>query len=138
MVVELRSRYPNDPRSLPEMRAFVRNGCLQLWQQDADNRVISELELAVSEAGSNIILHGFNGQPDDQIELILTVEIDRACVTFLYPGCEFTPGKVPAPDFTGCSESGFGLYLMQQSVSEVDFSRDEVGYCRIRFVKNRS
>lgn len=136
-VVELRRHFPANPGLIFEMRNFIRTGCRGVWNKEADLQAISQLELAVSEAASNIILHGFQGQPGEQIELTLNMEQHRAYVTFVYSGCAFTPPAVPQPDFNGLAESGYGLYLIQQSVDKVDFSRDAAGICTIRFIKNR-
>jgi anti-sigma regulatory factor (Ser/Thr protein kinase) len=137
-MVELRRHFSGTPQMVSEMRDFVRDGCRRVWARPSDNSAISQLELAVSEAASNIILHGLQGNSGELIKVTLNVEIRQACVTFVYPGCAFSPQTVPAPDFTGCAESGYGLYLIQQSVDEVHFSRDDAGYCTIRFVKKRS
>lgn len=136
-MVELRRRFSGNPQLVCEMRAFVRNGCREVWNEPSDISAIAQLELAVSEAASNIILHGLQDPSGGLIELALNVEDQQACVTFLYSGCEFSPKSVPAPDFAGCAESGYGLYLIQQSVDEVHFSRDDAGHCTIRFIKNR-
>ena len=137
-MVELRRRFAGKPQMISEMRDFVRDGCRRVWNEPCDISAISQLELAVSEAASNIILHGLQEHPGELIELALNVEIREVCVTFTYPGCAFTPQAVPAPDFTGRAETGYGLYLIQQSVDEVHFSRDDAGYCTIRFIKNRT
>jgi phosphoserine phosphatase RsbU/P len=142
-MVELRRHFPGKPSQISVIREFVRTGCRRVWKEASDNKAISQLELAVSEAASNIILHGLQEPPGElteqrlNIELILDIDAQQACITFLYPGCEFLPQAVPKPDFTGVSESGYGLYLIQQSVDEVHYSRNDAGLCTIRFIKNR-
>ena len=137
-MVELRRQFQGKPRLISEIRGFIRKGCCQVWNESSDKPTISQLELAVSEVASNIMLHGMKGQPGGLIELTLNTEDDRACVTFTYPGCAFAPEAVPPPDFTGRAESGYGLYLIRQSVDEVHFSRDDAGHCTIRLKKNRT
>jgi anti-sigma regulatory factor (Ser/Thr protein kinase) len=136
-MVELRRHFPGNPSQITEMRDFVRTGCRRIWNKASDIQTISQLELAVSEAASNIILHGLQRPPCELIGLVLNIEEQQACITFLYPGCTFIPQAVPKPDFTGRSESGYGLYLIQQSVDEVHYSRNDAGLCTIRFIKNR-
>jgi anti-sigma B factor antagonist len=136
-MVESRRQFEGKARLIPEMRDFVRERCHQVWNQRSDAPWISQLELAVSEAASNIVLHGLRGQSNKFIELVLHVEDDRADVTFLYSGCAFDPQAVPPPDFTGRSECGFGLFLIRQSVDDVVFSRDDAGRCKLRLLKNR-
>ncbi|MCA9009016.1 MAG: ATP-binding protein [Planctomycetaceae bacterium] len=136
-MVELQRRFPAKPQRISEIRRFVSDGCRKVWHESFDDSAISQLELAVSEATSNIILHGLDEPSNATIQLDLRVDSDQASVALLYPGREFRPHTVPPPDFTGHAESGYGLYLMQQSVDEVDFSRDDTGLCTIRLTKNR-
>jgi len=137
-MVELRRQFSGNPVRISEMRDFIRAGCRSVWSEPSDDSAISQLELAVSEAGSNIVLHGLEGQPERSIELSLNLDDQQACVTFMYAGCAFAPHTVPNPDFSGNAESGYGLYLIQRSVNDVSFSRDDAGLCTIRLVKNRT
>lgn len=136
-MVELQRQFPARPQLISEIRQFIRDGCGALWNESFDDSAISQLELAVSEAASNIILHGLHEQLNAAIQLDLSVESDQATVSLLYPGCEFRPQEVPPPDFAGHAESGYGHYLIQQSVDDVRFSRDDAGLCTIRLTKNR-
>ena len=136
-MVELQRRFPARPQRISEIRHFIRDGCRKVWSESSDDSAISQMELAASEAASNIILHGLDEQLNATIQLDLKVDSDQASVALLYPGCEFRPQAVPPPDFTGHAESGYGLYLIQQSVDEVPFSRDDTGLCTIRLTKNR-
>lgn len=137
-MVELRRDFQGKPRLISQIRGFIRKGCCQVWNESSDFAAISQLELAVSEVASNIMLHGMREQPDPLIELTLNIENECACVTFSYAGCSFTPEAVPPPDFTGRAESGYGQFLIQQSVDEVHFSRDDFGRCTICLKKNRT
>ena len=136
-MVQWQRDYVSDPRSVRDMRAFVREGCRQVWSEMSDDAALEELELAVSEAATNIILHGYHGEPNRPIELAVTVDDDQAQVTFRHLGDDFDPQSVPPPNFDASSESGYGMYLIQQSVDEVDYSRDEAGRCGIRLIKHR-
>ncbi|MBC7967837.1 MAG: ATP-binding protein [Fuerstia sp.] len=137
-MVELRRQFQRQPRLISEIRGFIRKSCRQVWNESSDKPTISQLELAVSEVASNVMLHGMKGQPEGLIELTLNIENERVCVTFSYPGCAFAPQAVPPPDFAGRAESGYGQFLIQQSVDEVHFSRDDAGHCTICLTKNRT
>lgn len=136
-MIELRREYECEPRRVCDMRAFVREGCRQCWTEPTDDTAIGELELAVSEAAGNIILHGHPGAPGQPIELALTVDSERAYVMFHYLGCDFDPQSIPPPAFDADSESGYGLYLIRQSVDDMQYSRDDAGRCEIRLIKHR-
>ncbi len=70
-MVQLKRQYRSDLQQLPDMRAFVRAACQQVWQKPADTETIHRLELAVDEAVTNIILHSYQGQKDQPLELII-------------------------------------------------------------------
>ena len=52
-------------------------------------------------------------------------------------GDPFDPSTVPPPALDGSQESGFGIYLITQSVDEVRYYRDERGRNCIALVKVR-
>jgi len=54
--------------------------------------LILRLELALTEAASNIILHGFPGQQHPSITLTVEVQNDRADVTSNTRASRSTPG----------------------------------------------
>ena len=101
--------------------------------------------LALEQAVEALREHKLAEEAREAIHAEMQVDLNRvtyrlnqqACVSFMYPGRVFTPQAVPPPEFTGHAESGYGVYLIQQSVDEVHFSRDDAGHCTIRFLKNR-
>jgi anti-sigma regulatory factor (Ser/Thr protein kinase) len=137
-VEQLRRQYRSDLQQLPDMRAFVREACQQVWQGPADTEPINRLELAVDEAATNVILHSYQGQTDQRIELIVEVDAEQASVTLLHCGRAFDPQAVPPPVFDGSRESGFGLYLIRQSVDDVQYFRHEDGRNGVRLIKKRN
>ena len=61
------------------MRAFVREVCQESWQvEPGDENLILRLTLALTEAASNIILHGSHGQQHTSITLTVEVDDDQA------------------------------------------------------------
>jgi anti-sigma regulatory factor (Ser/Thr protein kinase) len=52
-------------------------------------------------------------------------------------GAPCDPASVPPPAFDGSQESGFGLYLIKQSVDDVRYYRDARGRNCIALVKSR-
>lgn len=122
---------------LPRARAFVRSVCRNLPDSPLDEESIGQLELAVTEAGSNIMKHAYHGCPDRWI--LLEAEAFPAHVTIRlhHGGDSFDPSKVSPPALNGSRESGFGIYLITQSVDEVRNYRDERGRNCIALVKVR-
>ena len=125
-------------RHLGAMRAFLREVCREGWQDEpADENLLPQLELALTEAASNIILHGLQGQQHSSITVTVEVNDDQAGVTLRYPGKPFDPESAPAPAFDGSREGGFGLYLIGECVDEVHYGQDDQGQCVIHLVQRR-
>src|SRR5947209_10073054 len=107
--------FDGDIGQLAPMRAFLREVCRESWLcEPAEEELMGRLTLALTEAASNIILHGFEGQQSGPITLTVALEDDQVCVTLQHTGKPFDPQRVDAPVFDGSQESGFGLYLMRQ------------------------
>ncbi len=137
-MLELHRHFLSDPRLVSEMRSFVSESLRQVWTDPDDEKRVCELQLAVSEVASNIILHGCEGRPDEEIHVNVTADVNQVSVEFRYHGCEFRPAMVAPPDFESKAESGYGQYLISQTVDSFEYSRDENGVCCIRLVKHRS
>jgi serine/threonine-protein kinase RsbW len=85
---------------------------------------ILDLQLAVEEAVSNTILHGYRGASGEvEVEIQVTEKIAEVHITDHAP--PFDPLSVPDPDrVSDLSErrtGGLGIYLMRQVVDEVRY-----------------
>jgi anti-sigma regulatory factor (Ser/Thr protein kinase) len=137
-MVQRQREYDGDLRHLASMRAFLRETCQESWQgAPADEDLIHRLALALTEAASNIILHGDQGQEHKTITLTIEVDDDQACVTLRHTGKPFDPEAAAAPVFDGSRQSGFGLYLIRQCVDEVQYGQDDQGRCVMRLLYKR-
>jgi anti-sigma regulatory factor (Ser/Thr protein kinase) len=63
---------------------------------------------------------------------------DRIVLRLHHLGDTFDPAAVSAPAFDGTRDGGFGMYIIEQSVDEVRYYRDERGRNTISLVKNRN
>jgi sigma-B regulation protein RsbU (phosphoserine phosphatase) len=127
----------SDLTELARVRAFVRTFCHDLPSPTLDEDHISQLELAVNEAVSNIMRHAYRGRTDQRIQVAADAFADRVCIQLYHFGETFHPEMVKPPAFDGSREGGFGVYLIAQSVDEVRYARDEQGRNCICLVKNR-
>lgn len=136
MTRKIRS-YVSELGQLSAMRAFIVAECHQAWGSAADDQTLNELQLAVQEAATNIVRHGYQDDGGRPIQLILEADPAQVALTFLYPGRRFDPDAVPPPSFDGSREGGFGVFLIRQLVDEVVYDCDTNGLCRIRLLKKR-
>jgi PAS domain S-box-containing protein len=126
---------PSDLNELSRAREFVRAVCGQLPGSTMDEESVGGLELAVTEACSNIIRHAYRGRADQRIHLEAETFPARVSIRLHHLGAAFDPSKVRPPTLDGSRTSGFGMYLISRSVDEVRYYRDERGHNCIALVK---
>jgi PAS domain S-box-containing protein len=127
----------SDLEELARARAFVREACRNLPGSPLDEDRISQLELAITEALSNIMTHAYRGRTDQEIQIGVDAFADRVVLRLHHLGETFDPSAVAAPAFDGTQDGGFGVYIIEQSVDDVRYYRDERGRNCISMVKNR-
>jgi len=115
----------------------VRDFCRALPDPPLDEETVAQLELAVTEATSNIIRHAYGGRTDQRIQLEADAFTDHVVLRLHHLGASFDPEGVSPPAFDGSREGGFGVYLIAHSVDDVRYYRDERGRNCIALVKRR-
>jgi serine/threonine-protein kinase RsbW len=94
-----------------------------------DEHAAWQVQLAVDEAATNIIQHGYADHASGDIELVWRLEDGQLVVQLRDRGRRFDPEGVPAPDITSPLEErqagGLGLYLMSKLMDNVTFDFDE-------------
>lgn len=122
--------------SLALFRELIDQACRQYAHIDA--QVNYDLKLAVDEACTNIITHGYAGMNPGSIILALDVQPERIVTTLTDFGHPFEPSEAPAPDVqAGLDDkpmSGFGLFFIYQTMDDVSYATTEDGN-RLTFVK---
>jgi anti-sigma regulatory factor (Ser/Thr protein kinase) len=124
----------SDLRQLSALRAVVRDACRRAWARP-DEEGLAQLELAVGEAAANIMLHAYGGRNDQPVEVMIAAGPNEVRVSLFHQGDAFDPKGVPPPSFDGSRESGFGMYLIRQTVDECTFFQDERGHHGVRLTK---
>ena len=114
--VECRVEVPADPSSLPRIRSAVTEFAAE---QGADQTVVADIALAVTEAATNAVLHAFVGLPPGRIEAIAEVGDGTVVVRVMDDG----RGMMPRADSPGL---GLGLPMMGQLTSSCDI-RERAG-----------
>lgn len=103
-----------------------------------DAATIPDVVLAVDEAATNIILHGYQGQ-EGIIEIEVVQEGDALVVRLRDETVPFDPTSVPPPDLTVPLEQrapgGLGIYLIRQVMDEVMYRITSQGGNELTLVK---
>ena len=100
-------------------------------QAGLDDHAAWQVQLAVDEAVTNIMQHGYDSGHGGMIELNWQVVRDELLITLRDHGRRFDPDSVPTPDVSSPLEErqsgGLGLFLMNKLMDEVSFASDTTG-----------
>ncbi len=116
--------FPGQLNQLARIGEFVAEAARQM---DMDDRDIFAIQMAVDEAATNVMLHGYD---EDKGSLRVTCwqRADDFVVEIRDRGRPFDPNAVPEPDLYSPleerREGGLGIYLMRRMMDQVDFSRE--------------
>lgn len=128
----------SDLAHLPLIRTCVHSFCQNLPVPVLNADGLSQLELAVTEAASNIIRHAYRGRTDGLVRLVVEAFPERIVIQLFHHGEAFDPTTVQPPVFDGSREGGFGVYLIAHSVDEVRYvNAEQQGHC-VHLVKKRT
>lgn len=125
----------SDLTELARARAFVHDLCHRGPFLPLADDTVSNLELAVTEALSNIMRHAYRGRAGQPIQIEATVTTDQISLRLCHYGEMFDPAQASPPRLDGSREGGFGLYIIEQLVDELSYGRDERGRACTRLVK---
>ena len=113
-------RIAADLKNLAIIRHFITEYTAS--EKIGDPEAIADILVAVNEAVTNIITHGYRGQPGD-IEIEVDYVGDDLVVTLRDQTPPFDPTSVPSPDLSlPLAERPFwcmGIHLMRQLTDEV-------------------
>lgn len=115
--------------SLSDFRDFIKTTCA--GQAGIDDQTCYDLQLAVDEACTNIITHGYAGMNPGTIILSMEIFSDQVRLTITDFGQPFEPSETPAPDLQAIMEdqedSGFGLFFIYQTMDDIQYQTSEAG-----------
>lgn len=124
--------------SLPLFRQLVDRAC-QAHGIGAETAMA--LKLAVDEACTNIVEHGYEGMDAGSIILELVVHKEEVIVDITDFGHPFEPYEPEKPDaeqlLEDPSAGGFGLYIIYQTMTHIEYEAGDMGN-RLRFYKQLS
>jgi serine/threonine-protein kinase RsbW len=122
MELSLALTLPRDEQTVPVARHIVRGS---MEQVGVDETCVYDVELALSEACTNVLLHS---GPGDQYVVRLDLEDRFGVIRVVDVGHGFDSARLRAEDPITEAERGRGLGLMQALVDRVDLtSRREAG-----------
>jgi len=115
--------FPGRYTSLAEISEFVG---LAAQAAGFDSKDVYAVKLAVDEACTNIIEHGYGGEGIGKIECSYRYDSTALTIELRDWGKGFNPSDVPEPDYNVLLEElqprGAGLFLMRQLMDDINFS----------------
>lgn len=106
-----------------------------------DSKQVYALQLAVDEACTNIIEHGYGGEGRGDIVCACDPSANGLTITLKDWGKGFDPKGIPKPDYDVPLENlkprGAGLYLMKKIMDKVQYKFDEAEGNQLTMFKRR-
>lgn len=123
--LELRS----DPCALRDVREHVRRWTADQGWSEAQ---IAEIVLAVDEALTNVILHGYAGRPDQRIVFSLCALDDADARGGLECrirdfGQQVEPGAIRGRKLSEIRPGGLGVHIIRAMMSSAEYARADGG-----------
>ena len=126
------------PESLQRIRGFIGEACREAGVGRSETHGI---QLAVDEACTNVVEHGYAGREPGSIGVSFEAAPDRIAVVVTDRGRPFDPAGVPAADVEGDWEKrpigGLGWHLIRQIVDEIGYQSDGESGNRLTLVVRR-
>lgn len=130
--------FPGRYTSLAKISEFVG---LAAQAAGFDSKSVYAVKLAVDEACTNIIEHGYGGEGIGKIECSYHYDAKGLTIELRDWGKKFNPCEVPEPDYDVPLEElqprGAGLYLMRQLMDDVQFFFNDEDGNLLKLIKYR-
>ena len=131
----------NDLAYLAQVRELVRSG---VQRGEFPAHYLNRLQIAVDEAVTNIIEHGYARQPRGSATIDLTVQVSAEAflIEIIDQGAAFDPRSLSDVDIAAHAASGrsggLGVFLMRKIMDRVDYRHQTGQPNRLLLVKNRA
>ncbi|MCD6249008.1 MAG: ATP-binding protein [candidate division Zixibacteria bacterium] len=119
-------KIPSDPEFLSDVDIFL-EGTLRGF--GAEESVVADIAISVSELVNNAMLHGNQSANDKVVTVSISRGNESVTVTISDEGCGFDPASVPDPlaDENLLEEVGRGLFIVKSLMDKVDINPTEKG-----------
>lgn len=110
------------------------SGLAQL--RDISEDTMADLKLALTEAVSNSVRHGYGDKGDGHVDITYELHTDRLGIQVVDDGDGFDPDEAPSYDGKELSEGGLGIAIIRTVADEFEIdSKPGARGSRLRFVK---
>jgi anti-sigma regulatory factor (Ser/Thr protein kinase) len=128
--------FASDLKELARIRQWVNDLWLRWAPRDKLEQPLYQLVLAVNEVASNVMRHAYKGNPAQRVRISAWVEEQKFVLELAHTGEPFDPAHRRPPAFDGSRDGGFGVFIIEKSVDEIVYSRNDGDWHTIRIVKS--
>lgn len=118
-------RFPASLQYLTVLRQAIHAFCIELLHGDANEAQVYQLQLAVSELVTNIIVHAYRDVTPGEIEMRVEGSDGLVTLDFSDTGKVHIPSPATLPDSEDLAEGGYGAFLIAQCVDRVFYHRED-------------
>ena len=116
--------FPAKLKYLHLATSLCRELCAKVHQRDIVD-LVEDVELCISEACTNAIIHGSLEATTDEIAIRFRLFPEKVVIRISDHGQGFDLESIPAPDLKTHHERGYGLYIIQSKMDRVRYVRKE-------------
>jgi serine/threonine-protein kinase RsbW len=91
--------------------------------------------LAVGEACSNIMRHGYKGEPDGKIVIKCKLQNDKLTISIRDFGEKIDLSQIRPPDMDRVKPGGLGVHMIKRAMDEVEYDTTHKVGTEIRMIK---
>jgi len=123
--------------NLPALREFIEQACIHMRMSE---EVTFAYKLAVDEACTNIISHGYDGLEPGPIKLVFESDAEKIRLNIFDEGRSFNPDNADEADIESDWEErrigGLGLFMIKEMVDEIEYTQTDEGSNLLVLTKN--
>lgn len=109
---------------LHTVTTLSREVCSTIKSQSITTEFINAVELIVSEACTNAILHTENSDSQNKVCLQFKIFDNKLVIEVKDQGKGFDFDNLVSPDFENPTSGGYGLYIIKSNVNEVKYFKE--------------
>lgn len=133
MSMEKKFKIPAKSEYLAGLRAELQD---LMNQSGFDEKIMSGLSLAIDEALTNVIRHGYDHH-DGFIEIEYKDYADRVEIAIRDQGKLFDPLSLPTPKLPPTQPGGLGVHFIRTLADKVTYSVRDSQTNELRLIKNK-
>jgi serine/threonine-protein kinase RsbW len=126
--IELDIKVPNQTRYLSLIGRIGEDLAREMEEEGGGREALAhELNVVLTEAMSNAILHAHEDDPDKTVHISLSISDTELCVRVFDQGRGFDLNSVGEPDAGASEEHGRGIFIIRRLMDVVTYRRSK-GY----------